>query len=87
MLVYCIECEKKVSDKALSCPACGFIFSKNIKEKEKLFKKKAEEILKRVRKLKAKERALDKKAQDDLQKAINDVAEGQKLQKKKGGGF
>ena len=65
MLVYCIECEKKVSDKALSCPACGFVFSKNIKEKEKLFKKKSVEILKR-----------DKKAEDDLQKVINDVIKG-----------
>ena len=65
MLVYCIECEKKVSDKALSCPACGFVFSKNIKEKEKLFKKKSVEILKR-----------DKQAEDDLQKVINDVIKG-----------
>ena len=56
MLVYCIECENKVSNKAPSCPACGFIFSKNIKEKDRLFKKKAEEILKRVKKEKDKEK-------------------------------
>ena len=50
MLVYCIECESRVSNKAPSCPSCGIIFSKKTKEKEKLFKIQAEKILKREKK-------------------------------------
>ena len=64
MLVYCIECESRVSDKAPSCPSCGIIFSKKTKEKEKLFKMQAEKILKRVKKEQAEEDAELKKNLD-----------------------
>lgn len=41
MLVRCIECEGKVSDKAVSCPKCGMIFSTDPKIRRDLFKKKS----------------------------------------------
>jgi len=50
MLVRCIECEGKVSDKAVSCPKCGMIFSTDPKIRRDLFKKKVDEILKRLEK-------------------------------------
>ena len=40
MLVRCIECEGEVSDKAVSYPKCGIIFSTDPKIRRDLFKKK-----------------------------------------------
>ena len=74
MLVRCIECEGEVSDKADRCPKCGMVFSTDPKIRRDLFKKKADEILRKLEK-KSVENKKDLEIAEEILEVLNNNIE------------